>query len=100
MLSIDVLARLLIQVGTNSESELLKKRIRRHIQRLLEYSSFEMQVVEDEEEEEDQSGVFGWLKRKYGVSIYLNWVTHSMSTLSAIYTFAGIFPPGRPGHYI
>jgi len=61
MLSIDVLARLLIQVGTNSELEFLKKRIRKHIQRLLEYSSFEMQVVEDEEEGEEQSDIFGWL---------------------------------------
>jgi len=55
------LARLLIQVGTNSESELLRKRIRRHIQSLLEYSSFEMQVVEDEEEGEERSDIFGWL---------------------------------------
>jgi len=70
MLSIDVLAGLLIQVGTNSESELLRKRIRRHIQRLLEYSSFEVQVVEDEEEEEawEQSGIFSWFKRKLGRS--------------------------------
>jgi len=56
-----MLSWLLIQVGTNSESELLKKRIRRHIQRLLEYSSFEMQVIEDEEEGEEQSDIFGWL---------------------------------------
>jgi len=52
-----------LRVGTNSESELLKKRIRRHIQRLLEHSSFEIQVVEEEEE---QSGIFGWFKRKLG----------------------------------